>query len=130
MTAPTLIDWTFKIVSMADALSVPDGGFTVDPRSGEDVTSGYAVAVHPDLCVIHTGDVEAGDILAYMISYAADILARPGRVVGGWRDPDSGMAYLDVSTVVPDLDEAMSLAREHRQLAIFDLAQMISISVP
>jgi len=43
----TLIDWSARITAMADALSVPDGGFSVNPSDGSDVRTGYAVAVHP-----------------------------------------------------------------------------------
>ena len=37
--------------------------------------------------------------------------------------------YLDVSVVTPDMTEAMTLARETAQLAIFDFSTMESIPV-
>jgi hypothetical protein len=104
---------------LADALTVPDGGFTVT-RDGHDVTSGYALSTSPDHERTYAGTVSAADVLAYATEHAA-ALSAPGAVFGGWRDPDTGVAYLDVSIVVSDRDEALTLARVHDQLAVFDL---------
>jgi hypothetical protein len=117
----TLIDWSARISAMADALSVPDGGFSVDPSDGSDVRAGYAVAVHPEHERIFDGGVT--------IAQAKDALSLPGRVLGGWRDPATGRVYLDVSVVTADLAEAMTLARETQQLAIFDFSVMASVPV-
>lgn len=122
----TLIDWSARISAMADALSIPDGGFSVDPSDGSDVHTGYAVAVHPELEHIFHGRVTSNDLHEY-IGRAKDALALPGRVLGGWRDPGTGNVYLDVSMVTPDLFHAMKLARKARQVAIFDFSAMQSI---
>jgi hypothetical protein len=124
----TLIDWSARISTMADALSVPDGGFSVDPSDGSDIRTGYAVAVHPEYERIYDGRVTSNDVHEY-ITQAKDALSLPGRVLGGWRDPATGRVYLDVSVVSPDLGEAMTLARETAQLAIFDFSAMESIPV-
>ena len=124
----TLIDWSARISAMADALSVPDGGFSVNPVDGSDVRMGYAVAVHPDLERIFDGPVTSNDLHDY-VAHAKEALALPGRVLGGWRDPATGRVYLDVSVVVADLCEAMTLARQTAQLAIFDFSAMESIPV-
>jgi hypothetical protein len=124
----TLIDWSARISTMADALSVPDGGFSVNPADGSDVRTGYAVAVHPEYEHIYDERVTSNDIHAY-IARAKDALSLPGRVLGGWCDPVSKRVYLDVSVVTPDLSEAMTLARETAQLAIFDFSTMESIPV-
>lgn len=122
-----LIEWSGRIVAMADALSVPDGGFSVDPTDGSDVRVGYAVAVHPEHERI-LNRVTVNDLHDYIAS-ASDALSLSGRVLGGWRDPASGRIYLDVSVVTTDLAEAMALARATAQLAIFDLSAMQSITV-
>ena len=122
----TLIDWTARIGAMADALSVPDGGFSVNPTDGSDVRSGYAVAIHPEHERILSHPVTTADLHIY-ISDASEALSLPGRVLGGWRDPDSGRVYLDVSVVVADKDAAISLGQRHHQLAIFDFAATCSI---
>jgi hypothetical protein len=99
---------------------VPDGGFTVDPRTGADVTGGYAVSVHPaEGTVLAT--VTPGDLITYVVSHA-DALALPGSVFGGWKDPADGRVYLDVSTLVTDRSEALTLARVNDQLAVFDFS--------
>lgn len=122
----TLIDWSARISAMADALSVPDGGFTVNPSDGTDVRTGYAVAVHPECERIFDRRVTSNDLHEY-IAEAKDVLLLPGRVLGGWRDPVTGRVYLDVSVVTADLQVAMTLARETAQIAIFDLTAMASI---
>lgn len=125
----TLIDWSARISAMADALSVLDGGFSVDPSSGSDVRCGYAVAVHPELERVYERRVTSGDIHEY-VSRSKGALSLPGRVLGGWCDPVTGRVYLDVSVVTAELSEAMALAAETGQLAIFDFAAMTSIPVP
>lgn len=124
----TLIDWATRISAMADALSVPDGGFSVNPSDGSDVLTGYAVAVHPEHERIFDGCVTSNDLHEY-VAQAKDALSLPGRVLGGWRDPASGRVYLDVSIVTPHLFYAMKLARETAQLAIFDFSTMESLPV-
>lgn len=124
----SLIDWSARISAMADALSVPDGGFSVKPDDGSDVRTGYAVAVHPEHERVFDGPVTSSDLHEY-IAQAKDALSLPGRVLGGWRDPATGRVYLDVSVVTADLSEAMTLARETAQLAIFDFSAMESIPV-
>lgn len=124
----TLIDWSARISSMADALSVPDGGFSVNPTDGSDVRTGYAVAVHPEHEKIYNKRVTSNDLHAY-IARAKDALSLPGRVLGGWRDPVTGRVYLDVSVVTPHLFYAIKLARETAQLAIFDFSTLKSIPV-
>jgi hypothetical protein len=126
--AITVTEWSTRLIAMADALSVPDGGFTVDPRDGSDVRHGYAVSVHPEHERVITGPVSAGDLIDY-IAHAAECLALPGRVLGGWRDPRSGHAFLDVSVVSDTLSDALMLARASNQLAVFDFASMRSMPV-
>ncbi|MGY6655367.1 hypothetical protein ACXIZN_24715 [Amycolatopsis sp. TRM77291] len=122
----SLIDWSVRISAMADALSVPDGGFSVNPDDGSDVRTGFAVAVHPECEQVFDGPVTSSDLHEY-IAQAKDALSLPGRILGGWRDPATGRVYLDVSVVTVGLSEAMALARETVQLAIFDFSAMESI---
>lgn len=124
----TLIDWSVRISAMADALSVPDGGFSVDPSDGSDVRIGYAVAVHPEHERVFRRCVTSNDLHEY-IAQAKYSLSLPGRVFGGWCDPVTRRVYLDVSVVTTDLSEAMSLARETQQLAVFDFSAMESVPV-
>lgn len=124
----TLIDWSARISAMADALSVPDGGFSVDPSDGSDVRTGYAVAVHPEHEHVFDVRVTSNDLHEY-IARAKDALMLPGRILGGWHEPDTGRVYLDISVVTADLSEAMTLARATAQIAIFDFSAMASVPV-
>jgi len=121
-----LTDTDLKLSTLADALTVPDGGFSVIPATGENVTSGYAVSIYPEYERIITGRVTADDLAAYVHEHAA-LFARPGRVFGGWRDPDSDAAFLDVSVIVRDLGDALAFAAAHDQRAVFDFAALTSI---
>lgn len=124
----TMTGLTVKLLAMIDALSVPDGGFSVDPVTGADVRSGYAAAVHTECERVLDHPVAVGDLIAYVARYA-DVLTLPGSVLGGWRDPETGKVYLDVSVVVSDYSIAVALAREAGQLAIFDFAAMESVRI-
>lgn len=124
----TLADWSIKLVSMADALSVGDGGFSVDSQTGEDARAGFAVAVHPEHERVVTSPVGVADLIAYLVD-VAHVLALPGRVFGGWRDPQTDTVYLDVSAIVSDYSDAVSLARKANQVAVFDLAAGESVRV-
>ena len=127
----SMIDWTTTFTALAGELSGPRGGFTVSPVTGTRVTAGYAVSVHPEHEKIITRRVTALDLHHY-VSTARDALALPGRVFGGWRDPDTGSVYLDVSVVTPSLPDAMALADRYRQLAVYDFAtgQSIPVTAP
>lgn len=117
---------TALVTRMADALSTPDGGFTV--CQGRDVTDGYAVAVYPEREQQLTGRVNPCDVREY--AYAnADLAWRHDVAVGGWRDPQTGIAYLDLSRVVSTREEATRLARKHDQVAYFDLRTGQSVRV-
>lgn len=118
-----------RLSSLAEALSVPDGGFTVDPVTGADVSSGYAVSIHPEREQVFDRPVTCDDLAAYLDA-AARVLTRRGRVLGGWHDPESGRMHLDVSVVVPDLSDAFELGRRAGQLAVCDFASGKSVSIP
>lgn len=114
-----------RLHSLLALVDQPDGGFTVDPRTGDGVYGGYAVAIHPDCCAV-LAELTLGDVLEFLLRHA-DTLALPGRVLGGWRDPADGRIYLDVSTLVEDREQALALARCHDQLAVFDFSTGESI---
>lgn len=118
-----------RLAALADALRVPDGGFTLDPATGAAIESGYVVSVHPDRERVFDRPVTGADLAAY-IADMVQVLARPGRAFGGWHDPDSGRAHLDVSVVVASLADAMTLGRAAGQLAVFDLDTGQSIPIP
>jgi hypothetical protein len=116
------------LVHLADALSVPDGGFSVTAGSWKDARTGFAVSITPEFEQRLSGSVTHEDIEQYVSRYAG-VLARSDVLLGGWRNPDDGFAYLDVSIVVHSRRQALVLARTHDQLAIWDFARRVSVPV-
>lgn len=114
------------LIHLADALTVPDGGFSVSVESWRDARVGYAVSVFPDCEERITGNVRESRIARYLAANAP-LLAKPNVVLGGWRNPEDNAVYLDVSIVVPTRAEAVALAKAHGQVAIWDFAACRSI---
>lgn len=135
--------------SATSSLREPDGGFTLDPKTGEPpkgVGDGsgngpYAVALGNDTTSVFgpasdsmfepdaNGQTQAGAKIAEFVTANASTLSQPGMYVGGWHDPDTGMMHLDVSQVVPAgmLDTATSLGSQRDQIAVTDLSTFKSI---
>lgn len=116
------------LIHLADALSVPDGGFSVTVRNCMDARTGFAVSVFPGWEQQLAGSVTHEDIERYVSDRAA-MLARSDVLLGGWRNPDNGLAYLDVSVVVRSRRQALALAHEHHQSAIWDFAHNQSVPI-
>jgi hypothetical protein len=117
-----------RLAALADALSVPDGGFTVDPATGAAVAESYAVSVDPYYERTHDQPVTADDLAVYLVTVQR-AFALPRRILGGWRDPNSGRVHLEMSMVVPTLAETLELGRSAGQLAVVDLAARKSVPV-
>ena len=116
------------LTRLSDALSVSDGGFSIHVTTLTEAHSGYAVSTFPEFEYCAPGPVSRDDIAAYMASHAA-VLASPDVVFGGWRSSGTGLAYLDISVLVPTRGAALRLARSHSQHAIWDFESCESISV-
>lgn len=98
-----------------------DGGFTVDPRTGDAVTSGISVAPMDNERVLAPGQSSPASIQSYH--------GEPGNQerfdrakatkLGGWRGPD-GSDYLDTPTVHPHTPGGGGLARARKQMVLSD----------
>ncbi|WP_439377844.1 hypothetical protein [Amycolatopsis lexingtonensis] len=108
------------IESLARKLET-EGGFSYDPRTRTSPTSGYAVSVNPEANRQLPGPVSTGVILGYAYLFG-HLLDQPGKVLGAWRDSETGITHLDVSTVVGDREDALMLARAFGELAVWDYA--------
>jgi hypothetical protein len=95
------------------------GGFTFDPTTGKDATSGFAVSL-PDYETKIKGHASSVQIAAYAKKHAAE-LADPAAHLGGWFNEEDQTTYLDVSHVLKSHEEAQKTAAKHNQLAYFDL---------
>lgn len=113
---------------LATRLHEPDGGYTYNPRTAKDVTKGFAVATHEDRGRVLTNAKSAGasDVSSFAEANS-DLLAEPRNMLGGWHDPDTGKAHLDISEVFDDRDEAIAVGRKHNQISIMDLSTFETI---
>lgn len=104
---------TTLMIALANIALVNPDGYTVDARTLQPVTSGYAVAVAA------TQNSFGPEGLARVIRYVEN---NPEvNAFGGWYDSESGLYYYDATIIVQDLKRAIELGRANDQLAIFDL---------
>lgn len=98
-----------------------DGGFTYNEHSGALVTEGFAFSEVKGAERIYDHEVTPAAIMAFIIANDK-ALRSPENNVGGWVDTQTGLVYLDVSTVISDRTTAEERARSANQLAIYDLS--------
>lgn len=124
--------FTSKTGGYANALATPDGGFTV--MAGKEVNSGYAVSRYPDrsLAIPSVVEIPKAKLAQKISDYAAqnsDLLSTAGHALGGWHDPKTGTAYLDISEVTDSAETAAQIALDHDQIAYFDFSTFESVTV-
>lgn len=92
---------------------------------GEVPTSGHMVSFQGFEKVLENPTIE--DVAAYVQENAQHLCLLPNAYAGGWLDAETGKYYLDISQNVQDKAQALWLAAERKQLAIFDLSTFESI---
>lgn len=97
-----------------------DGGFTLDLHSSSFAKEGFAVSVNPERTRTVSGTADTTTLVTY-INDNWDLLSTEGKVFGGWVDTESGTTYLDVVTLFDSKEQALDLAVQHGELAIYDL---------
>lgn len=96
-----------------------NNGFTYNPFTGEEPTSGFMVSDCKDCeTVFELSQINDETITKYMVDHAQQ-LGRVGAFLGAW--VDSGKVYFDISMRFENKNEALTVARDNAQLAIFDL---------
>jgi hypothetical protein len=101
------------------------GGITYNMQQGNLAgTPNYSVSVYPGREKIVDGVADFDDIENY-IEANEDLLSQSSNSFGVWSN--KGQVYYDVVVTIPDREEALKLARENNQLAIWDLKNMIEI---
>ena len=109
----------------AVAAAIADGGFTFRNAPGDGPTSGYMVSTNPESeRVIPTATLTPQAVRDYINEFGGT-LNSSDKYIGGW--DDGGNFYLDISTHVQDKEEAIELAKQYNQLAIWDIAAMDEI---
>jgi hypothetical protein len=114
-----------------ERVSEPDGGFSVNPITGSEPSGAghYAVSTFPKRGKVFDGaSITPDDLYNYMRGNMA-VLSKPDAYFGGWRDPETGKVYLDISRVTTDKAQAESLARRYNQIAYFDFGAGASVKV-
>lgn len=127
-TTTVVDDDTILLTRLSDALSVPNGTFTLDPCTGTEPKCGYTVAVSPDAERYYTHRITHEDISAFLCEHESDVL-RPGTLVSGWRHGDSGVVYLYLTRVVSSRTEAAHQARKHGNAVFTSLASGTAVRV-
>ncbi len=115
-------------------LQQPDSGFTYDPKTGHEPSTGYAVSPYParSKTIQNVTALSADDLADRLTDYAIanwDLLQQPGHHLGGWHDPKTGTVFLDVSVVKTSAKAAKALALKRDQIAYFDLGKGVSVDV-
>lgn len=115
------------------------GGFTLHPRTGDQLDDGLAVCADPAVTIgfpfEHWVDEQVNAWVQRCVERAGvtdphDVSAAPDLHLGGWLDR-SGWVWLDVVRVFPPRhhEAALAYGRQHRQRAIFDLGRHEVVSL-
>lgn len=92
---------------------------------GEIPQTGYMVSFKGFEEIFENPTIE--DVVDYVKENANYLYLLPNAFVGGWLDADSGKYYLDISQNIQDKAKALQVAAERKQLAIYDVANGVSI---
>ena len=103
---------------------IDEGGFSINVNTGAIPGAGYMVSIPGAEEIRNIASFDYKDIKSYAARHFEQ-LAIPGAYLGAWLDGSE--VYLDISINVESLAAALSLAREYRQLAIYDLSSGESI---
>src|SRR5512146_81215 len=114
--------WTDLGGSIAD-LRFPDNGFTYSVITHSMPIVGYAVSLHKEReAKIPAATIDYPALVEYVVKNA-DLLNQEGNWLGTWHNPDDGMVYLDVSTVLYSPSDAEVQGRAHQQLSYYDISK-------
>lgn len=94
-------------------------GFTVDLKMNPAPKTGFAVSLR------ETQNNFGIEGLKRVIRAAQ----KNSTYIGGWKNEEDGKFYYDVTIIVQDEKEAIKIAKEQKQLAIFDLETLKTIWV-
>lgn len=103
---------------VAELIETRPDGFTISSDMTEEPVTGYAVAITQD-CF----DLEG---LGRVIT---EVGKNQTLFIGGWLNPDNDQFYFDAVKVVDTLAEAKHIGGQTGQLAIYDLANQITIEL-
>ena len=114
--------------ALADGLASAPAGGSIPLWSDALPSTGYVVGgvvsslVLPSPDTLTWWDRTDYDLILSWLSDHADQLASAD-TLGWWIDSETDRAYVDASTVVPDLATALQLGRERGEIAIWSLGE-------
>ena len=103
------------------------GGFTYQLVSNQSPSDGYMVSPYKDREMVVDADRLSARTLSRYMRQNADLLTRGDHYLGGWLD--EGKVYLDISVRKRRRADATALAKQHKQLAFFDLKKLETVYV-
>jgi 2'-5' RNA ligase len=112
------------------AVLLPDGGVTLQPLTGHQPTSGFAVSIYPErgMVIPHATELTK-ETLAQFVDLNGDLLSQGNHYLGLWNDPADGRVHLDISVVKHTEKEAAALGKKHNQISYFNFATGSSVNV-
>ncbi|MCY4779661.1 hypothetical protein ORI89_08355 [Sphingobacterium sp. UT-1RO-CII-1] len=101
--------------------NINPNGFTLNLETMKPIKYGISVAY------LETQDSFDKEGLEIVINHAV----RNNKIVGGWLNEDNKLYYFDSVKIFKnsDLDEAITFAKQNKQLAIFDLTNLKEIRI-
>lgn len=106
-----------------DTLKNNGGSFNVSKSKIKKPLNGFMCSIK-DLIVIDKKDFNV-KLLKYLVKQNFNLLKENENFIGTWID--GGKVYIDISANFKNKNEALQVAEENKQLAIFDLQKMESI---
>lgn len=131
-----------SLLSLADRLKEPNGGFTFSIGERSDLTSGYAIArrgqgIKIPVSRMYDKDGRATEegvnlLLAFINLQKRQLFESSSRksqvALGAWHNPDDGQIYLDVTDVFSKkftaLEQAVNIGAERDQISLVDLDEL------
>jgi len=101
-----------------------EGGATVNPRFGSLIGQPlFAVSLYPGRSVIVAGRSLAAELIAVFVRQNSDLLRDPRNSIGTWYDEEADVTYLDITAVVVEKREGLTLGDVYNQKGIYDLEE-------
>src|SRR6266852_6124071 len=111
-----------EAVTQIERLHGEKGGATFSLYFGSVVGQElFAVSLYPERSVQVRGQFVPTRWLRTFLGQNQDLLSDPRNTVGIWYNEDDDTTYLDVTTTLPDREQAITHGRRYNQIAIYDL---------
>lgn len=120
-----------KAASVAAGLHSEFDGSSYNVVTGQNLagTKNYAVSSYKSRELIIPGKDVSAETFEKFIKANEDLLGDPRNILGSWFSEEDGNTYIDVSSVSTSLQDAMRIAINSDQAAIFDLRSFTTIPV-